>query len=39
MNFQITQEIPDYFNELDQMLFYLALAGSAFKKIFILIIL
>jgi len=34
MNFQVTQEIPDYFNELDQMLFYLALAGSAFKKIY-----
>ena len=34
MNFQITQEIPDYFNELDQMLFYLALAGSAFKKVY-----
>ena len=34
MNFQVTQEIPDYFNELDQMLFYLFLAGSAFKKIY-----
>ncbi len=34
MNFQVTQEIPDYFNELDQMLFYLALAGSAFKKVY-----
>ena len=34
MNFQVTQEIPDYFNELDQMLFYLALAGCAFKKIY-----
>jgi hypothetical protein len=34
MNFQLTQEIPDYFNELDQMLFYLALAGSAFKKVY-----
>jgi len=34
MNFQVTQEIPDYFNELDQMLFYLSLAGSAFKKIY-----
>jgi hypothetical protein len=34
MNFQITHEIPDYFNELDQMLFYLALAGSAFKKVY-----
>ena len=34
MNFQLTKEIPDYFNELDQMLFYLALAGSAFKKVY-----
>ena len=34
MNFQVTHEIPDYFNELDQMLFYLSLAGSAFKKIY-----
>jgi len=34
MNFQLTSEIPDYFNELDQMLFYLALAGSAFKKVY-----
>jgi len=34
MNYQVTNQIPDYFNELDQMLFYLALAGSAFKKIF-----
>jgi len=34
MNFQLTQEIPDYFNELDQMLFYLSLAGSAFKKVY-----
>ena len=34
MNFQVTNQITDYFNELDQMLFYLALAGSAFKKIY-----
>jgi hypothetical protein len=34
MNYQVTNQITDYFNELDQMLFYLALAGSAFKKIY-----
>jgi hypothetical protein len=34
MNYQLTNQISDYFNELDQMLFYLALAGSAFKKIY-----
>ena len=34
MNYQVTSQIRDYFNELDQMLFYLALAGSAFKKIY-----
>jgi hypothetical protein len=34
MNYQVTSQITDYFNELDQMLFYLALAGSAFKKIY-----
>ena len=33
MNFQVTNQISDYFNELDQMLFYLALAGSSFKKL------
>ena len=34
MNYQVTNQITDYFNELDQMLFYLALAGSSFKKIY-----
>ena len=34
MNYQITNQISDYFNELDQMLFYLALSGSAFKKLY-----
>ncbi len=34
MNFQVTNQITDYFNELDQLLYYLALAGSAFKKIY-----
>ena len=34
MNYQVTNQITDYFNELDQMLFFLALSGSAFKKIY-----
>jgi len=34
MNYQVTNQIKDYFNELDQLLYYLALAGSAFKKIY-----
>src|SRR5210317_2164336 len=34
MNYQVTDQIKDYFNELDQMLFFLALSGSAFKKIY-----
>ena len=34
MNYQITQLMPDYFSELDQMLFNLALAGSSFKKVY-----
>jgi hypothetical protein len=34
MNFQVTNQISDYFNELDQMLFYLSLAGSSFKKLY-----
>jgi hypothetical protein len=34
MNYQITQVMEEYDTELDQMLFYLPLAGSAFKKIY-----
>ena len=34
MNWQVTNQIKDYFNELDQLLFYLSLAGSAFKKVY-----
>ena len=34
MNYQMTQLMPDYFSELDQMLFNLSLAGSAFKKVY-----
>jgi hypothetical protein len=33
MNYQITQEMPEYFPELDQMLFHLPLVGHTFKKI------
>ena len=34
MNYQITYVMEDYETETDQMLFYLPLAGSAFRKIF-----
>jgi len=34
MNYQITQEMPEYFPDLDTMLFQLPLIGHAFKKIF-----
>tara|TARA_R100000664_G_C2759228_1_gene148775 strand:- start:2221 stop:4629 length:2409 start_codon:yes stop_codon:yes gene_type:complete len=33
MNYQITHEMPEYFTELDQMLFHLPLVGHTFKKI------
>jgi len=33
MNFQITQEMPEYFPDLDKMLFQLPLVGHAFKKV------
>ena len=33
MNYQITQEMPEYFPDLDQMLFSLPLVGQAFKKV------
>ncbi|BCV06779.1 MAG: hypothetical protein CM15mV143_030 [Caudoviricetes sp.] len=32
MNYMITEEMEEYTPEFDQLLFYLALAGSAFKK-------
>ena len=32
MNYQITQEMPEYFPDLDQMLFHLPLVGQTFKK-------
>lgn len=34
LNYLITEEMPDYRNEMEQMLFKLPLAGSAFKKIY-----
>ena len=34
MNYQITDVMEDYDSDMDQMLFFLALAGSAFKKIY-----
>jgi len=34
MNYQIMSEMPEYEAEFDQMLFYLPLAGSSFKKIY-----
>ena len=34
LNYLITEEMPDYRDEMEQMLFKLPMAGSAFKKIF-----
>ena len=34
MNYMITEEMEEYTPEFDQLLFYLALAGSAFKKVY-----
>ena len=34
MNYQISYEMEEYDQELDQMLFHLPLAGSAFKKVY-----
>jgi hypothetical protein len=34
MNYQITNTMEDYTSEFDQMLFYLPLAGSTFKKVY-----
>tara|TARA_R110000737_G_scaffold40603_1_gene61081 strand:+ start:2280 stop:4757 length:2478 start_codon:yes stop_codon:yes gene_type:complete len=34
MNYQITHVMEEFDEELDQMLFYLPLAGSAFKKVY-----
>jgi len=35
MNYQLTEADDEYFDNTDQMLFYLPLSGSAFKKVFI----
>ena len=34
MNYQITSVMEEYDSDMDQMLFFLALAGSSFKKIY-----
>ena len=34
MNYYITNVMEEYTPELDQMLFYLPLAGSTFKKVY-----
>ena len=34
MNYQITYEMEEYDPELDQMLFYLPIVGSSFKKVY-----
>ena len=34
MNYQIMNKMPEYEADFDQMLFYLPLAGSAFKKVY-----
>ena len=33
MNYQITQELPEFFPDLDKMLFHLPLVGQTFKKV------
>ncbi len=32
MNYQVTEQMPEYFDEFERMLFHLPLIGSAFKK-------
>jgi hypothetical protein len=34
MNYQITYKMEEYDSEMDQLLFYLPLSGSAFKKVY-----
>jgi len=34
MNYQLMDQMPEYESEFDQMLFYLPLSGSAFKKVY-----
>ena len=32
MNYQLTEEMPEYFDEFEKMLFHLPLIGTAVKK-------
>ena len=34
MNYQTTDQMPEYFDEMERMLFHLPLIGSAFKKVY-----
>ena len=34
MNYQVTEQMPEYFDEFERMLFQLPLIGSAFKKVY-----
>jgi len=34
MNYQLTDKMPEYFDEFERMLFHLPLIGSSFKKIY-----
>jgi len=34
MNYQLMNQMPEYESDFDQMLFYLPLAGSSFKKVY-----
>jgi len=34
MNYQVTEQMEEYFDDLDQMLFYLPIVGSCFKKVY-----
>ena len=34
MNYQVTEQMPEYFDEFERMLFHLPLMGSAFKKMY-----
>ena len=34
MNYQVTEQMPEFFDEFERMLFHLPLIGSAFKKLY-----
>ena len=34
MNYQLTEQMPEYFDEFERMLFHLPIIGSAFKKMY-----